>query len=108
MKVCPPCRIASLTKVLKYNLETIISSFPSVDIPDDLRGFTGLYECVRKRATTCKTVWDLHSLLVNEATSLLFNQQNKAFRDIIETYRWVTNRKVLSEFFVSLAIIEVL
>jgi hypothetical protein len=91
----------SSSGMLTYTSGTIISSFPSSYTLDDLVRFKGLYECVRKDATTCETVWDLHSLLVKEATGLLFNQQNRAFRDIIETYRWVTNKKVRSQFLVS-------
>jgi hypothetical protein len=87
----------SIPEMLTYTLDTVISSFPSSYTPTQLVGFTSLYECVRKHAAKCETVWDLHSLLVKEATSLLFNQENMAFTDIIETYRWVTNKKVMSD-----------
>jgi hypothetical protein len=38
-------------------------------------------------------VWDLYSLLVKEAVSFLFRQDNRQFTDLVETYRWVIDTK---------------
>lgn len=44
----------------------------------------------------CETVWDLYSILIKQAATFLFNQENKRIADILEIYRWVVNRKVMN------------
>jgi hypothetical protein len=36
----------------------------------------------------------LYSIIVKEATTYLFRQENKKFVDLVEVYRWVTGKKV--------------
>jgi hypothetical protein len=81
-------------ELLTVMSDTVISSFPPTHCRNRLDGFSDLYDRVREFVDRCETVWDLHSLLIKEATSLLFNHQNRAFRDLTETYRWVTNKQV--------------
>ncbi|KAI0538336.1 hypothetical protein GGR58DRAFT_468607 [Xylaria digitata] len=76
---------------------TVISFFPSHDLQYQHTEFTELYQSVLAQWAESKTVWDLYSLLVGEATTFIFHQKNKSFTDLIETYRWVIKRKVASQ-----------
>jgi hypothetical protein len=75
--------------------DTIVTSFPSpTEVDHNLPDCTNLYDSIRAHVERCETVWDLHSLIVNEAIGYMFSHRNRTFRDIIETYRWVTSKKV--------------
>ncbi|KAI1868830.1 hypothetical protein JX265_006809 [Neoarthrinium moseri] len=80
-------------------LDNLLSFFPSPT--QDAKGasvrFIGLYESICQQCTSCKTVWDLYSCLVKEATTFLFHQVNRNFTDLLEVYSWVVNKKVASQ-----------
>lgn len=63
-------------------------------MPPSISGFDELYQCVLNGARKCNTVWDLHSLFMREVLGYMFNQTNKNFRDLTETYSWVASKKV--------------
>jgi hypothetical protein len=71
-----------------------LSFFPAHDAQYNASGFTDLYHSIQEDCFGCKTVWDLYSIIVKEATTYLFRQENKKFMDLIEVYRWVTGKKV--------------
>jgi hypothetical protein len=77
----------------------VLSFFPShhLQYRGNTKGFTDLYTSVLQNCTGCETVWDLSSLLIKEATSYLFRQDNRQFTDLIETYRWVVGTKAASQ-----------
>lgn len=78
-------------------IETVLSFFPSGDLQYKHAGFTALYESVLESWTLCESVWDLHALLVKEAASFIFRQDNKRFTDLVETYRWAIGTKAASQ-----------
>jgi hypothetical protein len=75
-----------------------LSFFPSHETQyrrhDENGDFKGLYDSIRSNCAGCPTVWDFYSLLVKEATTHLFSQENRKFMDLIGVYRWVTSKKV--------------
>ncbi|KAH8802516.1 hypothetical protein F5884DRAFT_473742 [Xylogone sp. PMI_703] len=73
--------------------KTVLSFFPAHDAQYHGSGFTDLYHSIQKDCSSCKTVWHLYSILVKEATTYLFRQENKKFMDFVEMYRWVTGKK---------------
>jgi hypothetical protein len=75
----------------------VVSFFPSGDLQYRPHGFVDLYTSVLENCTRCKTAWDLHALLFKESISFLFRQDNRVFTDLVETYRWVIGRKVVSQ-----------
>jgi hypothetical protein len=75
-------------------IETVISCFPSHDVHYQVDGFRDLYESLKYWAYTCETVWDLQSIIVEQAITHLFSPRNRKFIDPIEIYRWVTSKKV--------------
>ncbi|KAH8710144.1 hypothetical protein GQ44DRAFT_830452 [Phaeosphaeriaceae sp. PMI808] len=72
---------------------TVLSFFPSHDSHYNGRDFHDLYNSIRHSMNKCENVWDMYSLLVKEATTYLFSQENRKLIDLIETYRWVTGKK---------------
>ncbi|KAF2822899.1 hypothetical protein CC86DRAFT_469513 [Ophiobolus disseminans] len=76
---------------------TIISSFPSGSSVRDPPNFIDLYNTVRDQSPKCKTAKDIQTLLVKEAIMYMFNKDNKAFEDLVETYRWVTCKKAAQQ-----------
>ncbi|KAK4185380.1 hypothetical protein QBC35DRAFT_389598, partial [Podospora australis] len=66
---------------------TVLSFFPAGALQYHHSGFTDLYTSISQNWVGCGTAWDLYALLVKEASSFLFRQDNKGFTDKIETYR---------------------
>jgi hypothetical protein len=86
---------------------TILSCFPSHNHSYSQNGkFRDLYPSIQQNVDGCTTVWDMYSLLVKEAITYLFSQKNRGFTDLIETYRWVTGKKVMSVSFITLLVTE--
>ncbi|KAK3294459.1 uncharacterized protein B0H64DRAFT_188360 [Chaetomium fimeti] len=77
--------------------KTVLSFFPSGDLQYKHVGFTALYESVLESWTLCESAWDLYALLVKEAASFIFRQDNKRFTDLVETYRWAIGTKTASQ-----------
>jgi hypothetical protein len=74
-----------------------LSFFPSGHLQYQHIRFTALYESVLESWTRCESVWDLYALLVKEAASFIFRQDNKRFTDLVETYRWAIGTKAASQ-----------
>ncbi|KAH6856234.1 hypothetical protein B0I37DRAFT_72003 [Chaetomium sp. MPI-CAGE-AT-0009] len=78
--------------------KTVLSFFPSGDLEYKHTSFTPLYESVLESWTLCESAWDLYALLVKEAASFIFRQDNKQqFTDLVETYRWAIGTKAASQ-----------
>ncbi|RYO95467.1 hypothetical protein DL762_000029 [Monosporascus cannonballus] len=77
--------------------KTILSFFPSQDLQYHGEGFIDLYVSIRQNCSSCETVWDLYSVLVKEATTYLFRQENRKFTDLIETYSGILSSSLLDD-----------
>ncbi|KAI0099775.1 hypothetical protein GGR51DRAFT_576190 [Nemania sp. FL0031] len=76
---------------------TIISFFPS-DRPElNNYKFRDLYKSITSSMDTCESVWDLYALLFKEASTHLFASDNTRHVDLLETYRWVNNKKAAEQ-----------
>jgi len=95
---CPPPELSQIIFYMAHQIysltETVLSFFPSHDAQYHKNGFINLYDSIRQNCSSCETVWDLYSILIKEAITYLFRQENRRFTDLIETYRWVTGKKV--------------
>ncbi|KAF2647564.1 hypothetical protein K491DRAFT_784656 [Lophiostoma macrostomum CBS 122681] len=78
---------------------TILTFFPSHSFTDNDARFTDLYRSIEERLTSpeLSTIWDLYSLIIEQATGHLFNRENIRFQDLMETYRWATNEKAAAQ-----------
>jgi hypothetical protein len=79
---------------LMHKIGTVISCFPSHVAQYEGNGFQDLYTTVVSKVARCRSVWEIYSLLTKEAITHLFAQENRTIIDLVETYRWVTGKKV--------------
>ncbi|KAI1121850.1 hypothetical protein F5Y10DRAFT_255444 [Nemania abortiva] len=77
--------------------ETIVSFFPSSSPQGSTHEFHDLYRSISGSIFECETVWDLYALLCKEASTYLFTSENRRHVDLIETYRWVNNKKAADQ-----------
>ncbi|KAJ8128035.1 hypothetical protein O1611_g5601 [Lasiodiplodia mahajangana] len=80
---------------------TIISFFPSnrPEPGSELESykFRDLYMSIRSSMDSCDSVWDLYALLFKEASTYLLASENRRSVDLLETYRWVNNKKAANQ-----------
>ncbi|KAI0528046.1 hypothetical protein F5B22DRAFT_16968 [Xylaria bambusicola] len=79
------------------NDRVVVSCFPSGTSESCALDFTGLYSRMTKSWNECDSIWSLYSTLVKEATTHIFQQENKKFLDLVETYRWVVSKKAANQ-----------
>lgn len=84
-----------LSMLNTFPAEAIVTFFPSHVAQYRNQQFDDLYTSVCGNLEGCATVWDLYALLVKEATTHLFNLKNRKLVDLVETYKWVTSKKVI-------------
>jgi hypothetical protein len=75
----------------------VISFFPSGILQYQADGFVDLYTSILSGWTRCDSAWDLYALLVKEATSFMFRQDNMLFTNLVETYRWAIETKAATQ-----------
>jgi hypothetical protein len=78
---------------------TIISCFPSHGTHYKAESDPKLYDLYKSLEpylppNPCETVWDLYTVIVEQAITHLHGQWNRTVLDYIEIYRWVTSKMV--------------
>ncbi|KAL6412243.1 hypothetical protein AUP68_04626 [Ilyonectria robusta] len=87
------------------NEHFIVSFFPShdfqfndpstfsADSPSSTSKFRDLYSSIKFHSGQCKNVYDLNSLIVEQAMTSLFGLENRKFGDLLGIYRWAIGNK---------------
>lgn len=66
----------------------------STDSPSNTSKFRDLYSGIKFHSGQCKNVYDLNSLIVEQAMTSLFGLENRKFGDLLGIYRWAIGNKV--------------